>query len=80
MIATQSLLQSIGALAPTLLVGVATSVIGVEKDIAIGKFLNSMPARYTPATGDVRLCGVIIDADEQTGHARSISRLELRIT
>jgi MFS family permease len=39
-IATQSLFQSVGALAPTLLVGVAASVIGVEKvAIAIAMLL-----------------------------------------
>ncbi len=40
-IATQSLLQSIGALVPTLLVGVAASVIGVEKvAVAIALLLS----------------------------------------
>lgn len=55
------------------------SVIGVNKEIALRKFLNQMPARYEPAEGDVRLCGVIVDADEQTGHARSIERFSLSI-
>ena len=27
------------------------------------------------ATGDVRLCAVVIDCDESTGHARSIQRI-----
>ena len=54
------------------------SVIGVDKDIALRKFLNQMPARFEPAKGDVRLAAVIIDADEATGHARSIERLLLQ--
>ena len=53
--------------------------IGVDRDLAIKKFLNQMPVRYIPAKEDVRLCGVIIDADEETGKALSISRLELRV-
>jgi 2',3'-cyclic-nucleotide 2'-phosphodiesterase len=60
--------------------GPYASVIGVDRDLAIKKFLNQMPVRYIPAKEDVRLCGVIIDADEDTGHARSITRLELRVS
>jgi len=55
------------------------SVIGVDREIAVKKFLNGMPVRYVPAKGDVRLCGVIIDADEATGKAISIARLQLKV-
>jgi hypothetical protein len=53
------------------------SVIGVERRIALEKFLTQLPARYEAAEGDVRLCAVIIDADENTGAARSIQRYAL---
>jgi calcineurin-like phosphoesterase len=36
-----------------------------------------MPVRFEPATGDVRLCAVVIDCDEATGKARTIERLML---
>jgi calcineurin-like phosphoesterase len=36
-----------------------------------------MPVRFEPATGDVRLCAVVIDCDEHTGKAREIERLML---
>jgi len=52
-------------------------VIGVKKELVVGKFLNGMPVRFEPATGDVRLCGVVIDCDEKTGKARAIQRLTL---
>jgi metallophosphoesterase (TIGR00282 family) len=52
-------------------------VIGVKKELVVGKFLNGMPVRFEPATGDVRLCAVVIDADEKTGKARNIKRLML---
>ena len=52
-------------------------VIGVQKELVIGRFLNGMPVRFEPATGDVRLCGVLIDCDEASGKARSIQRLML---
>jgi metallophosphoesterase (TIGR00282 family) len=51
------------------------SVIGVKKELVIARFLNNMPARFEAATGDVRLCGVVVDCDETTGHARSIKRV-----
>jgi hypothetical protein len=55
-------------------------VIGVKKELVVGKFLNGMPVRFEPATGDVRLCAVVIDADENTGKARSIERVMLHET
>ena len=51
------------------------SVIGVEIEAALGKFINGLPARFDTATGNPRLNAVIIDADEQTGRATDIERL-----
>ena len=53
-------------------------VIGVEKQQVLERFLTSMPARFEPARGDVRLCAVVIDCDEKTGKALAIERLTLR--
>lgn len=55
-------------------------VIGVKKELVVGKFLNGMPVRFEPATGDVRLCAVVIDCEENTGKARSIERIMLQET
>jgi hypothetical protein len=52
-------------------------VIGVQKELVVGKFLNGMPVRFEPATGDVRFCAVVIECDELTGKARGIERLML---
>ena len=52
-------------------------VIGVKKELVVGKFLNGMPVRFEPATGDVRLCAVVIDCDEKTGRAHGIERVML---
>jgi metallophosphoesterase (TIGR00282 family) len=51
------------------------SVIGVEIQAALGKFINGLPARFDTATENPRLNAVIIDADEQTGRATDIERL-----
>jgi metallophosphoesterase (TIGR00282 family) len=56
------------------------SVIGVERDAAIRKFLTQMPERFEPAQHDVRLSSVIVDADDETGRARSIERYTLSIS
>lgn len=54
------------------------SVIGIEKQKVIKKFLDQMPARFEVAKGDVRLAAVVIDADAETGRARSIQRIMRR--
>src|SRR5467141_1503330 len=51
------------------------SIIGMEREPALARFLNGMPSRFEPATGNPRLNGVVIDADEATGRARSILRI-----
>ena len=53
------------------------SVIGVEKDAVIQRFLTGMPSRFETAKGDPRLAAVVVDADPQSGRARSIERLLL---
>jgi 2',3'-cyclic-nucleotide 2'-phosphodiesterase len=51
------------------------SIIGVEVAAALGRFLNAMPVKFETASGNPRLNGVIIEADEKTGLARRIERL-----
>jgi metallophosphoesterase (TIGR00282 family) len=53
------------------------SVIGVEKDAVIARFLTGMPNRFETAKGDPRFAAVVVDADEQTGRARKIERMLL---
>ncbi len=54
------------------------SIIGVEKQQVLQRFLTNIPSRFEPATGDVRLCAALIDCDEKSGRASSIQRLMLR--
>jgi len=51
------------------------SVIGIEKQPIIQKFLNQIPARFEVARGDVRLSAVLIEADAETGRALAIQRI-----
>ncbi len=53
------------------------SVIGVEKDPIIQRFLTAMPTRFETAKGDPRLAAVVVDADPATGRALGIDRMLL---
>ena len=53
------------------------SVIGVEKDVVLKRFLTGMPGRFDTARGTPRLNAVIVTADVTTGHAVAIERLSL---
>ncbi len=52
------------------------SVIGMQKERSIRKFITRMPQRYEPAEKGAGLHGVIIDIDEETGNAVSIRRIQ----
>lgn len=54
------------------------SVIGVQKDIIIRRFLKSMPEKFELSDGDVRLNAVVVSVDETTGKSTSIERINLR--
>jgi len=53
------------------------SVIGVEKDIVLQRFITGMPGRFETAKGDPRFAAVVVDVEEKTGRARSIDRMLL---
>jgi 2',3'-cyclic-nucleotide 2'-phosphodiesterase len=53
------------------------SIIGVEKDAVLHRFLTGMPSRFETAKGDPRFAAALVDVDEQTGKARSIDRMLL---
>jgi 2',3'-cyclic-nucleotide 2'-phosphodiesterase len=56
--------------------GPLDSVLGVDKNIIIEKFLKQLPIRFEVADGPVLLCGVLIKAEEGTGKAVSIQRVQ----
>ena len=51
------------------------SIIGVEIEAALGRFLTALPQKFETASGNPRLHAVVIDADAQTGRATDIERL-----
>src|SRR5713101_8957612 len=57
--------------------GPIDSVIGVDKDIALERFISQMPNRFEPAKGPVALHGVVMRIDPDTGRGLSIERLRV---
>jgi len=51
------------------------SVIGVDKDIIIKRFMTQMPVRMEAARHGAELHGVIVEVDEATGRAAAIRRV-----
>ena len=55
------------------------SIIGVEIEPSLGRFLNALPAKFETATANPRLHAVIVETDAQTGRATDIERLSLGV-
>ncbi len=51
------------------------SVIGVQKELVIQRFLTNMPARWEAATGDAHFCALYFECDPATGHATAAERI-----
>jgi hypothetical protein len=50
------------------------SVIGVQTDLILQRFLTGLPVRMEAARGSAELHSVIVDVDETSGKARAIRR------
>jgi metallophosphoesterase (TIGR00282 family) len=57
--------------------GPIDSVIGVDRDIILQRFLTQMPHRFEPAKGPAALHGAVITVDPDTGRATDIRRLRV---
>ncbi|HEB76411.1 MAG TPA: TIGR00282 family metallophosphoesterase [Nitrospirae bacterium] len=58
--------------------GPLNSVIGVDTEQIIDKFLTQMPRKFETAKGIALLSGVMVEIDEKSGRATSIQRLQLK--
>jgi metallophosphoesterase (TIGR00282 family) len=57
--------------------GPYNSVIGVEKDLVLQRFLTGMPGKFEAAKGDPRMSATLIECDGATGRALSTQRFLL---
>jgi metallophosphoesterase (TIGR00282 family) len=53
------------------------SVIGIEVELVLQRFLTGMPGKFEAARGNPKLCAALIQCDGATGQARRIQRLML---
>jgi 2',3'-cyclic-nucleotide 2'-phosphodiesterase len=54
------------------------SVIGMQKDEPMRRFVTGMPSkRFEPALGEATLAGVLVETDDRTGRALSVTPVRL---
>ncbi len=53
------------------------SVIGVEKELVLQKFLTGMPGKFEAAKANPKMCAALIECNGATGRATSIQRIML---
>ncbi len=57
--------------------GCYQSVIGMDIQKTLRRFVHKLPEKFDAAQGKGTLCGVVIDIDEGTGKSRSIRRIAI---
>lgn len=57
------------------MVGPYESVLGRDIDSVLRKFLTQMPTRFPVAKNKIRMCGVLIEVDPESGRALRIERV-----
>ncbi len=58
--------------------GPHNSVIGVEKEQIIQRFLTNMPMRFETAMGEGIFSAIVIEIDERSGKSTAVQRLQLK--
>ena len=53
------------------------SVIGVERELVLQRFLTGMPGKFEAAKGNPKMCAALIACEAETGRATGIQRLML---
>ena len=51
------------------------SVLGLDKNTIIKRFINGMPQKFTVANGKGQFCGAVFEIDENTGKTISVERI-----
>ena len=53
------------------------SVIGVERDLVLQRFLTGMPGKFEAAKGNPKMCATLVTCDAATGRATAVQRIML---
>lgn len=59
--------------------GPCDSVIGRKIEDVLERFLTAIPTRFAVAGENIQLQGVVLDIDENTGKAKSITRIQKKL-
>lgn len=60
------------------MVGPWNSVLGVDRDLVIKKFLTGLPVKFDIASGPHVFCGLVIMIDDQTNQVQKVQRIMIR--
>lgn len=58
--------------------GPVNSILGIQPEISINKFLGGMPRRYEPAGGVCKMDAVLFTVDTKTGRCVSAERMDIQ--
>lgn len=73
--ADEQIINGTGYITDVGMTGPRESILGVDKDIIIERFLTYYPKRHVFAGGDIEINGVCLDIDEKSGKCNSIERI-----
>jgi metallophosphoesterase (TIGR00282 family) len=59
--------------------GAYEGIIGFARDRIIEKFLSQTPRSFETAKKDIRLSGAVVEVDEDSGKARRIERVQVKV-
>lgn len=74
----QILAKGTGYITDLGMTGPYESIIGVEAQLVITRFVRGLPIRYQTATENPQLHGVLVEIDERSGKTVSITRLQVK--
>ncbi len=72
--------QGTAYITDTGMTGPYASVIGMKIEGPLRKFRTGIRTPYEPAMGDVRFCAALVDVEESNGKAKSIQRIQEKIS
>jgi 2',3'-cyclic-nucleotide 2'-phosphodiesterase len=53
-------------------------IIGMQTNIVLERFLKGISGKFEPCEGDIRLNGLLVDVDEESGKAIQVERISLK--
>ena len=59
--------------------GAYEGIIGFARERIIEKFLSQTPRAFETAKRDIRLSGAVVEVDEESGRARGIERVQVKV-